>query len=937
MIYINARSVIANFEKIEVLTNKYKPKIIMCTEARINEQITSSEYKIDGYKCVECWSQNRHTGGVIIYIKSNIKHKIILNSSIDKMLWILAVELWNGVTPGIYTVFYRSPNQLNNTEIALTEIEDAFDKIINLNKFNIIAGDLNIDMNKENKYRKIAIDLFDKYELTLNNKFITRENNNNGTLIDVILTNKNDMILSDVLENEKITDHNTINILFNQDNDINSKKINIISWKNYNKENLITNLRRCDWSNIDNLDIDGKIKLIRGNLFKSVFPLTKIVKIKNGMKPNKWFDAECSGTKKSKINAYNKWKNSGKSDSDWTEYVNIRTCYNKLLRDKKANQVKTDFREAGKNQNKMWKQINSMISNKSMITSDEISFEGKPHRDNKNIADEFNKYFINSIKSINAKIPQSNGCYNTVNVNNNKFNIRPVQIDDLINSAKMIKKKINKSVYCNSMVWLDAMDYIGHFMTCIMNEVIETGVIPRAWKISTITPIPKIKNTAKAEEFRPINTTDVDEKIFELIVKNQLVNFIEENQILAKTQSAFRAKHSCETAINYLINNWKEAIDKGETVIAVFLDLKRAFETVDRKRMIDKLKNYGIEGKELKLFENYMADRRQKVKYNGDISEELEIPIGLPQGTALSVILFILYINDIVKIGQHSQIALFADDTAITVTDRNANNAINKMNHDLKLIYNWLNTNKLMLNVNKTKWIKISNNKINDVNCTNKVKIGDEEIEQVKCIKYLGIQIDDNLKMDSQINQLIKNTAKKINLLKRISHKLTYDIKKIIYYSIIAPNFNYCSTIYILCTKEQIMSLQKQQNRAMRIIIKCDFLTPREGMLNTLGWISVSQSIKLNCLIMVYKIINNLVPQYLKQNITYNRDIHNYNTRNINNFRLPKIITENSKKNIYYAGLKLYNDLPNEIKEAQTLKEFKKKCLSFVRENYEIL
>lgn len=249
--------------------------------------------------------------------------------------------------------------------------------------------------------------------------------------------------------------------------------------------------------------------------------------------------------------------------------------------------------------------------------------------------------------------------------------------------------------------------------------------------------------------------------------------------------------------------------------------------------MLKKLELYGIKNGELKFFENYLNNRKQKVKFKNKTSNIIDVPIGLPQGTALSVLLFILYINDIVKVPQKCTISLFADDTAVIAKDNKIDGAITKINQDLGRIYEWLNANKLILNVNKTKWMLISKN-CNNIQ-TNNVQINGINIERVHSIKYLGIQIDEKLKFDNQIMELVKKTAPKINMLKRISNKLTFETRKMIYFSIIATNFEYCATLYITCTKEQIAQMQKLQNRAMRVILKCDYRAPREFMLNTLG------------------------------------------------------------------------------------------------------
>lgn len=202
----------------------------------------------------------------------------------------------------------------------------------------------------------------------------------------------------------------------------------------------------------------------------------------------------------------------------------------------------------------------------------------------------------------------------------------------------------------------------------------------------------------------------------------------------------------------------------------------------------------------------------------------------------------ILYIDCINKVVKNSSITLFADDTMIVVKDSNINTAIEKLNDDLNRVYNWLNARKLMLNIDKTKWMLIARSKIEGK--LPEVKIDNIVIERVSQMKYLGIVIVEKIKFEQQVNICMKKTAGKVNFLSRISKNMTFDTRKIIYNTIVLPQFEYCSTIYFSCNKNQIASMQKMQNRGMRIILKCNSETPREFMLNALGWMSISQRIK---------------------------------------------------------------------------------------------
>lgn len=331
---------------------------------------------------------------------------------------------------------------------------------------------------------------------------------------------------------------------------------------------------------------------------------------------------------------------------------------------------------------------------------------------------------------------------------------------------KNIKSKSDCELI-NKTILSDALTVIGLPFLGVVNSSLEEETYPENWKNSVVTPIPKIPGTSKGEEFRPINQLPTYEKILEGIVKKQINQHMSKNKIIIDDQFGFREGHDCEAALNILTVQWKLDIDNNKIVIAVFIDLKRAFETIDRERLLNKLETYGIKGGAKKWFESYLSNRTQYTKYGGASSSKIQTKYGVLQGSKLSSDLFLLYINDIISCLKYAKLVLFAIYTTIYLTCNDLKNGIEQINEDLERLNKWLNINKMKLNVDKSKCIIF--NKKSDVINFEPMKINDETIETVDKIKTLGIIIPKNLKMKEHVEYTVKKIAKKIGFMGRTS------------------------------------------------------------------------------------------------------------------------------------------------------------------------
>jgi hypothetical protein len=429
----------------------------------------------------------------------------------------------------------------------------------------------------------------------------------------------------------------------------------------------------------------------------------------------------------------------------------------------------------------------------------------------------------------------------------------------------------------------------------------------------------------------------VYEKILELCAHIQLSTYFEENKLFNENQFGFRKNHSTETAVQLLISKWRAAIDDDMFVIAVMLDLKRAFETINREVLFEKLKCYKVGGVVLQWIKNYLTGRTQRVRIGNQLSSELLCDVGVPQGSVLGPLLFIIYMNDINSCTRYVNINLFADDTLVCIEGNNYEESMMKLNLDLEVVATWFSGNGLKLNASKSMGMLITSSKVKYLSITVKypnvyIILENERVELSECVKYLGIKMDNVLNFSEHIKYVADKIARITGYFTRVAKYLTRWIKTLIFNTIIAPHFQYCASLFLDASINDIKILQKLQNKAMRTILKCDWFTHSKDMLVRLDWLSVKENIQVKVLTFIHNTIQLQKMDAFQGFCKKNSEMHNYCTRNAAKYHLKIQNKKSGQKSILCNGIKLYNKLPNESRLLDK-KAFKKFVVKRIKEN----
>ena len=710
--HCNIRSLAANHDNFLHLISElsYKFPLIGLSETKISiDKELIPNINIPEYTFISEPSHS-NAGGVAFYINDNLKYIIKSNytkSTYDfEALWI-EIDFANQSNI-ICGVIYRHPS--GNLDNFMNYINSTIESINQENKFCLFMGDFNIDLLKIDSHSDSQ-----NFINSLGSCFFqpqifqpTRITDHSATLIDNIFFNSiAHFIISGNLIFD-LTDHLPNFIILNNFSNLSP---GMKLYKRESESELVDEISSVEWQILFQHESDPSkmfesFHRILTQIVDKHIPIKQLSRreLKSYSKP--WITSAIKISIRVKNALYKKFLKT-KSTHYHCKFKYYRNKLNHLMKASKRLYYNYYFLENINNSKKIWNGIKEIVRFTPKINQKivKIMQNGNELADPKQVANAFNNYFANVGVNLARSIPKVNKLpleylNNPVSNTFYLFPITPSEVETQISNLKPGKSADPYSLPVNILKII--RNVISVPLASLLNTSISSGVVPEKFKVANVVPVYKKDSQTNVSNYRPISLLSVFNKILEKLISNRLLKFLEKENIFFKGQFGFRPKHSTDYAILSIIDKVQKAVDEGELSCGLFLDFSKAFDTVDHDILIDKLEYYGIRGVGKDWFTSYLKNRKQMVTVNGATSDLVTVPCGIPEGSVLGPILFLLYINDYHKSSSLLDFHLFADDANLFYRHRDIAILRQHINTELKNVNRWLCSNKLSLNIEKS-------------------------------------------------------------------------------------------------------------------------------------------------------------------------------------------------------------------------------------------
>ena len=904
----------------------------MCITETWLEGNTCDLFKLNGYSAFHLTRSNRSHGGISVYVKSDLKVTRIQDLSVvNDDLEVLTLELSLGNKKLSICTIYRPQFKHRRIPEFIEYLNEVLSHPSIKNNKIIIIGDLNINLLEYTTHA--PTNSFLTFMQSLNfiplisraTRFPFEGQQGTPSLLDHIFANFSTNYYPGILH-KQFSDHLPVflHIPFPNGHKNVNHKHHIRSIKNLNKLNFKNQLINTNWNELIrdedvHRDCENVIAHLN-NIFNVTCPI-RIININDRRLENPWITSGIIKSSQTKNKLFKDYKLGVVS---YQHYSKFRNLFNKVVQNSKKSHYMNIFSNFKNNTKKIWETINELQAKSKSKQKYELEINGMKVTNPKEVSEEFNKFYTNIAPKLNNSLPHCDKDPLTY-LRGNFPDSMGVQIISQATTIQTIRSLKNKKSNINEIpveLIKDNAEYIAEPMTRLFNNSIRLGVFPQCLKNSTV--IPLYKNGPKSDpgNYRPISLMSTFSKIFEALMKGILTKFLESKSILSSKQFGFRANKSTFQCLNVLTGDLYEALDKHQTAILILVDFTKAFDTVQHQILLRKMWHYGIRGVIHDWFSSYLSDRFQVTSCENTRSTKARISYGVPQGSILGPLLFLLYINDLPNIFSSFHTLMFADDSSFYLIGSDIKSMIYRSNVELEKFYKWSLCNRLTVNIKKTKYLILTKKKINVIP---PIFFHFDPLERVSFHKVLGVYLDHNLSFRVHISELCQKLSRSIALINHVKNYMPLSILKCLYHSQFMPHLLYCLPIWGSTYPSLLQPIFILQKKVIRIITNSAYDAHSNPLSTSLKLLKFFDLVKVEIGCYMFK---------NKNSISFNRLLHSYNTRNRDYILVPNHALTLFQNSLAFHGPQLWNSLSDDLKNTRSIYCFKKRYKQNILNNY---
>ena len=942
MCHINARSLTKEGRIDDMyleLCNIHEFDVIGVSETHLDQNVVDNDVELCNYTILRN-DRNRRGGGVALYVHNSITvlRRADLEQSNIEMLW---AEIMFKNHKIIICVCYRQPNQsIAEIDTFLNALDNSLSQAAgvshNKNVVTVLLGDFNdrctnwTSDHRDSELGLKLVNLFESYSLSQLINAPTRGDN----LLDLLATDApayftNVDILDEISGLDHKIIHGSMSIVRPQHKQM-SRRIWLYDRGNYDFFNDI--LLAMNWddffssTNDINLIVQNMTKLL--NIIADDCIPHNDIHVRARDKPG--MTVAIRGLFRQCKRLHKKWKRTGDA-AHHEQFRNKRREAKSAFRasrDKFYNNTASKLTDPNTSAKTFWKITKLVYGTKRVQSIPHLIVGDRLITETAEKAEVFNQYFTEQCKLVPT---QNDPLPDFTLLTDNKIETIILTSVEIFNILKHlnVSKAVGPDKISNRILKECAIS-LSEPLARLFNLSLAQGVFPSCWKIANVIPIFKKESKNNASNYRPISLLSSLSKVLEKAVHYHLYTYLNDHSLLTVKNSGFKQKDSTVNQLLSIVHKLYSGLDNKENACLVFLDISKAFDRVWHEGLLFKLKQLGISGTFLKWLESYLALRKQRVILDGCCSDVSYVEAGVPQGSILGPLLFLVYVNDLVT-DLECDPHFFADDTSLLDIFTNPLTSSLKINRDLERIYKWGRLWRVKFNPIKTIFQIISNRK--NVIYPNLIFDGvviKRSIEHV----HLGLTITSNLSWQRHIDKAILKANKLLYVMNNIKTKLPRNALCALYKSMLLPVIEYCDVIFDNCTIRAALALENVQRRAALACTGAYKHTSNDRLLLELNWIPLRQRRTNHKLVILYKIIHGLAPSYLTAILPRPRDA-GYRLRSFNNMSLPTPSARLScvRNSFLNSSIKSWNSLDKIIRSSPSYFSFKSKLLKRSKSN----